>query len=241
MGPEGSLIIVLKVTHPGSVKLEFDVTHYTVPKIFFTKASLLQGLLGPQAGKATLPVGSVGTSLTSHRASGILLLFATLPASLSLGLWGSPNRLASASHAHLTLSILLPYFHIVSLSIHTHTHIHTQTYTHTHAHTDMPPLIAHHQVENELIKQFQALWLVLPVTFIAFQQEVSRGSAPRLVGSIIASCPAPAASHHDKQSRACYGSESSPVRDQGPKLTSYYKSPLITKHISHLNCHTQMN
>ena len=45
MGPESSLIIVLKVTHPGSVKLEFDVTHYAVPKIFFTKASLLQGLL----------------------------------------------------------------------------------------------------------------------------------------------------------------------------------------------------
>ena len=235
MGPESSLIIVLKVTHPGSVKLEFDVTHYAVPKIFFTKASLLQGLLGPQAGKATLPVGSVGTSLTSHRASGILLLFATLSASLSLGLWGSPNRLASASHAHLTLSILLPYFHIVSLSMHTHTH------THTHTHRDMPPLIAHHQGENELIKQFQVLWLVLPVTFTAFQQEVSRGSAPRLVGGIIASCPAPAASHHDKQSRACYGSESSPVRDQGPKLTSYYKSPLITKHISHFNCHTQMN
>ena len=133
IGPGGSFIIVFKVTHPGSVKLESDVIHCTAPKIFFTKASLLQGLLRPQAGKATWPAGSVGTSLTSHRASGILLLFATLSASLSLG---SPNRLASASHTHLTLSILLPYFHIVSLS----------------AHTYMPPLIEHHQVENELIK-----------------------------------------------------------------------------------------
>lgn len=40
---------------------------------------------------------------------------------LHLCLWGSLNRLASASHAHLTLSISLPYFHIVSLSPHTHT------------------------------------------------------------------------------------------------------------------------
>ena len=53
MGPEGSFIIMFKVTHPGSVKMEVDVTHCTAPKIFFTKSSLLQGLLRPQAGKAT--------------------------------------------------------------------------------------------------------------------------------------------------------------------------------------------
>lgn len=46
------------------------------------------------------------------------------------------------------------------------------------------PLSACYQVKKELVKQFQALWLVLPVTFTAFLQEVFGGSALRLAGSV---------------------------------------------------------
>lgn len=100
------------------------------------KSSSLQRPVSPHTGRlhhrqAKQPAVSVGTRLASHRTWHILLLVAVL--SLSLDLCRSLSGLASTSHAHSTLSVLLPCFHIVSLSAHTHEHV-------------------HHQVENELVK-----------------------------------------------------------------------------------------
>lgn len=61
-----------------------------------------------------------------------------------------------------------------------------------HSHTDMPLLIARYQVENELVKKFQALWLVLPVTLHSSRRCL--GALPWPVVSL-GSCPAPAASY----------------------------------------------
>ena len=108
------------------------MAHAAVP----LKSSSLQRPVSPHKGRlhhrqAEQPAVSVGRRLACHRACHILLLFAAL--SLSLGLCRSLSGLVSTSHAHSTLSVLLPYFHIVSLSAHTHKHV-------------------HHQVENELVK-----------------------------------------------------------------------------------------
>lgn len=151
MGPEGSLIIVLKVTHPGSVKLEFDVTHYTVPKIFFTKAfSSYKGCLDHRPAKQPY-LWALGTSLTLTELRASPPALAT-PACISVS--GSLGLRLSRSASRLTLThSAFCYSFSHCLSLHTHTHTYTDRHTHTHTHTQTcPPLIAHHQVENELDK-----------------------------------------------------------------------------------------
>ena len=172
-------------------------------------------------------MGSVGTSLTSHTASGSLLLFAALTASLSLSLWGSLNRLASASHAHLTLSILLPYFHIVSLSAHTHRHVPTHCTPSSWKWADkiIPGSVACPASDLHCIPA-GGVWGLCP--------EAGWRCCCFLPST---SCLSP------RQAVTCLLWVWIIIHCEGPrpKLTSYYKSPLITKYISHLNCCTQMN
>lgn len=137
-----------------------------------------------------------------------LSFFSSVSVCLSLGLcaalWGSPLP--------LTQHFLCVAF-MFALSLHTD--------------PNMPCPTACCQVENELVKQSQTLWVVLPVTFVH--------SCRRCLGL----CPKagwqrPLVSDQHQlpltpwgQSRVCCRPDSSTVRDRGPRLSSSQQKNLL--------------
>lgn len=92
-------------------------------------------------------------------------------------------------------------------------------------------LVTCYQVENELVKQFQAVnscqfqansWLVWSATSDAFQQEVSVGSALRPVVSL-GYRPTPSVSYPSVGNHASAVDPNPHMRDHGPQLVSSYK------------------